>query len=337
MRPDGRGRVHSGPGPDLNTATNGRASIDDDGQAGRFVDALWSDGLGWACVATLAEGRWREHFYRWPAERDDLLAQAMKSAEGADVYVAPALRSQRRRTKNTAIPGPWAWADVDLISDDARDRLALLGAMTVASGSPRSWHVYVPLAEVPADVEELEVWNRRLARYLDADAKHDAAAVLRLPGTFHRKVPTLPRPVTLERLAGAPWSRDDLDDLLAVVEVVKPTVATVDLDALRSISTRRLPVELLALVAEVPDPDRSGQSWRLVARACEYGLGDAEVLALAVRHAPTVQKYGAGDRLVAEVYRMLAKLRPQHQHIGRSCRAARCPAVRAQQRRGRGR
>lgn len=227
-------------------------------QAARFVDALWSEGLGWACLATLDAGRWAESYWRWPAERDDLLAHAAKAASGADVYVTPALRSQRRRTKATAIPGPWLWADLDVAPEETVDRLALLGAMTVASGSPRSWHVYVPLAEVPAAVEELEHLNRRLARFLGGDAKHDAAAVLRLPGTYNRKAPTLPRPVTLERVAGAPWSRDDLDDLLPVVEVVKPAMATVDLDALRAISTRALPMELLALSAEVPDPDRSG-------------------------------------------------------------------------------
>jgi hypothetical protein len=140
--------------------------------------------------------------------------------------------------------------------------------------------------------------------------------------------------VVLERLAGAAWSMVDLDDLLPVVEVATPTVATVDLDALRAISTRRLPLELLALSAEVANPDRSGQSWRLVARACEYGLGDAEVLALAARHRPTVEKYDAGDRLVAEVYRMLGKLRPLHQHIGRTCAAVRCQTARDRQRRG---
>jgi hypothetical protein len=333
-RPDGRGRVHSEPGPDLNTATNGSASIDDNGQASRFVDALWSDGLGWACVAMLAEGRWREHFYRWPAERDDLLAQAMEAASQADVYMAPALRSQRRRTKDTAIPGRWAWADVDVAPEETVDRLALLGAMLVVSGSPRSFHCYLPLAEAPEDVEELELWNRRLARFLEADVKHDASVVLRLPGTWNRKAPTLPRPVVLERLAGAPWSRDDLDELLPVVEVVEPALATVDLDSLRLISTRQLPIELLTLAAEVPDPDRSGQSWRLVARAVEYGLGDAEVLALASRHVPTTEKYGAGDRLVTEVYRAVGKLRPQHQHIGRTCTAARCQAARASQSRG---
>jgi hypothetical protein len=209
--------------------------------------------------------------------------------------------------------------------------------MVVASGSPRSFHVYLPLAEVPEDVEELELLNRRLARFLGGDVKHDASAVLRLPGTWNRKAPALPRPVVLERMAGAPWTRDDLDERLPVVEVVKPAVATVDLDALRTISTREFPAELLALMAEVPDPNRSGQSWRLVARAVEYGLGDAEVLALASRHAPTVEKYGAGDRLVTEVYRALSKLRPAHQHIGRTCAAARCQAARDRQRRGWGR
>jgi RepB DNA-primase from phage plasmid len=307
--------------------------------AGQFVDALWGDGLGWASVATLDGSVWREDFYRWPAERDDLPAYAMKAAATADVYVAPALRSQRRRTKVTAIPGPWAWADVDTASDEARDHLGLLGAMVVASGSPRSFHAYVPLAEVPEDVEELELWNRRLARYLGGDAKHDASAMLRLAGTFNRKAPTLPRPVALERLAGAPWSRDDLDDLLPLVEIVRPTTATVDLDALRAVSTRTLPIELLTLAAEVPgaDLDRSRQHYRLVARACEYGLGEREVLALVSRHRPSIDKYGAGDRLMGETYRTLAKLRPAHDHIGRTCSAARCPTARAQQQRGRGR
>jgi hypothetical protein len=332
--PDGRGRVHSEPGPDQNTARNGTTSIDD--QPSRFLDALWGDGQGWGCVAALdGDRRWSETFWRWPAEHDDLLAHAAKAAATADVYVAPALRSQRRRTKATAIPGGWLWADLDVGTDEAADRLALLGAMLVASGSPRSWHVYLPLAQVLEDVEALEHLNRRLARYLGADAKHDASAVLRLPGTLNRKAPTLPRPVMLERLAGAPWTRDDLDDLLPVVEVVKPAIATVDLDALRSISTRQFPAELLALMAEVPEPDRSGHSWRLVARCCEYGLGEEAVLALASRHAPSVQKFS--DRLVTEVYRMLGKLRPLHDHLGRTCAAARCQTARDWQRPGWGR
>jgi hypothetical protein len=291
------------------------------------VDALWGEGLGWACLATLDAGRWAESYWRWPAERDDLLDAAMKAAATADVYVAPALRSQRRRTKATAIPGPWLWADLDVAPEETVDRLALLGAMTVASGSPRSFHTYVPLAELPADVEELEHLNRRLGRFLGADVKHDASAVLRLPGTHNRKVLGLPRPVALERLAGAPWSRDDLDDLLPVIKIANPATATVDLDALRTVSTRRLPVELLALTAEVPDPDRSGQSYRLIARAVEYGLGDAEVLALVFRHRPSIEKFG--DRLMAEAYRALAKLRPDHNHIGRPCAEARCPTTRA--------
>jgi hypothetical protein len=321
---DGRGRVHQEPGPDL-TATNGTSSIDD--QASRFVDALWGEGLGWACLVTLDAGRWAESYWRWPVERDDLLAHAAKAASGADVYVAPALRSQRRRTKTTAIPGTWAWADLDVVSEESMNRLALLGAMVVASGSPRSWHVYLPLAEVPEDVDALEHLNRRLARYLGGDAKHDASAVLRLPGTYNRKVLALPRPVVMERLAGAPWARDDLDDLLPVIEIANPATATVDLDALRTVSTRRLPVELLALMAEVPDLDRSGQSYRLIARAVEYGLGDAEVLALVSRHRPSIEKFG--DRLVAETYRALAKLRPDHHHIGRPCAEAWCPTTRA--------
>jgi hypothetical protein len=125
---------------------------------------------------------------------DDLLAHALKAAGTADVYVAPALRPERRRRKATAIPGTWAWADLDVVPEETVDRLALLGAMTVASRSPRSFPAYLPLASAAEDADALEHLNRRLGRHLGADAKHYGSAVLRLPGTFNRKAPSLPQP-----------------------------------------------------------------------------------------------------------------------------------------------
>jgi hypothetical protein len=62
---------------------------------------------------------------------------------------------------------------------------------------------------------------------------------------------------------------------------------------------------LLRLLAEAPNGDRSRQTWHLVAVAAEAGLDVDAIHALAVRHRPSVEKYG--ERLGAEVDRILAK------------------------------
>jgi hypothetical protein len=189
--PDGRGRGPPGTRPPPDHRDQRTPIVDD--QASRFVDALWGDGLGWACLATLDGGQWQEHFYRWPARRRPPRPRPEGRRHGR-CLCGPALRPERRRRKATAIPGTWAWADLDVVPEETVDRLALLGAMTVASRSPRSFHAYLPLASAAEDADALEHLNRRLGRHLGADAKHYGSAVLRLPGTFNRKAPSLPQP-----------------------------------------------------------------------------------------------------------------------------------------------
>jgi len=62
---------------------------------------------------------------------------------------------------------------------------------------------------------------------------------------------------------------------------------------------------LLRLLAAEPGNDRSGQLWHLVCIALDEGRSPEEVHALAVRHRPSVHKYG--ERLRSEVDRILAK------------------------------
>ncbi len=69
--------------------------------------------------------------------------------------------------------------------------------------------------------------------------------------------------------------------------------------------------------------DRSGQTHELVAAAVEWGLTDEQVQTLAAEHMPSVTKYG--ERLEAEVLRLLGKQRPRHDHIGQPCNRAACP------------
>jgi hypothetical protein len=59
-----------------------------------------------------------------------------------------------------------------------------------------------------------------------------------------------------------------------------------------------------------------------VASAVEWGLGDGQVIALALAHRPTKEKYGT--RADREAARMLAKVRPDHAHVGQPCDRAGC-------------
>jgi hypothetical protein len=84
-----------------------------------------------------------------------------------------------------------------------------------------------------------------------------------------------------------------------------------------------LPRHLRDRLAEPPVVgQRSHQAAALVAAAVEWGYDDGQVLALALAHAPTVDKYGT--RAYREVARLLGKLRPHHPHIGQPCDRAGC-------------
>lgn len=67
---------------------------------------------------------------------------------------------------------------------------------------------------------------------------------------------------------------------------------------------------------------RSEQAAALVGAAVEWGYDDGQILALALTHQPTIEKYG--KRVEKEVARLLAKFRPGHQHIGQPCDRAGC-------------
>jgi hypothetical protein len=114
---------------------------------------------------------------------------------------------------------------------------------------------------------------------------------------------------------------DPLDELLPPdpgAGRVEPAVAT----AAGSVPAD-LPKHLRDRLAEAPDGDRSAQTAGLVAAAVEWGYEDGQVIALALSHRPTKEKYGR--RADREAARMLAKVRPDHQHVGKPCDRAGCP------------
>jgi hypothetical protein len=172
-------------------------------QAAEYCWRLWSDLEGFACLCQGVDpyvdpaGKYkhrdfRPEFFRWPKERVRLYKRAIALADSksppVDVYVAPALRDRPRRTAETALPARFLWADVD--GDWTAGRQASFtciagpGSFIVSSG--RGHHAYIKV-ERPVEPDQLVQMNQHLGRILHADAKHDAAAVLRLLGSWNWK------------------------------------------------------------------------------------------------------------------------------------------------------
>jgi hypothetical protein len=136
--------------------------------------------------------RWSERFFRWPDDLNALVRWARGAGVVGDVYVCPALRVGRDRSKSARSKGPapasWAWIDCDGAwteeHQELYSRLERRGAFTVASGTGR--HLYVPV-EPDLEQADLESANRGLAGLFDGDAKWAGNSLLRLPGTYNWK------------------------------------------------------------------------------------------------------------------------------------------------------
>lgn len=157
-----------------------------------YLDQLFSDNKGYVSVAYKrgATG-WGEQHFAWPSERPKLEIWATKHVND-DVFICPALRMHKRRTKGDGKALEWLWADVDMEKiptrrhDVIRKRIKKLGTIIVSSGTGDNAHVYVRLThEVTA--AEHEVLNTGLRDYLAADNKQADNSLLRLPGTRNHK------------------------------------------------------------------------------------------------------------------------------------------------------
>ncbi len=287
-------------------------------QAAEWCDRVWGERRGHFHFAFGVGGhfngsgkyefeRWHGRSGVWPDDRARFLADALDRAATDDVYVAPYLRSNASREKGSALPSDFLYADLDYVVPERLHGFERLligpGGLLVSSG-----HGLHPYLRLPADLEpaELEHWNRRLARKLEADAGWAENKVLRLPGTFNHKERARggeSTPVLL--LNGARADKDWTPDELAVFLPEVEQAALVDGEPIEPVMPETVPGRLLGRLDEEPG-DRSEQSFNFVRSCLDEGFSDAETLALGLRHRPTREKYG--ERAEVEITRSILKV-----------------------------
>lgn len=135
------------------------------------------------------------------------------------------------------------------------------------------------------------------------------------------------------------WGIDDLAEHLGVDPKAEPATATRvrtrrtgkrrHSSGLRAVKPEReVPAYIRQLRVEEPSAKgegRSGQTFHLVLSGLEAGFSDEEILWLAERHGPSVDKYG--DDLDIEVERIIDKHRGDHDHVGTDCLEADCESA----------
>src|SRR5262245_22992309 len=85
-----------------------------DGNADRFLHALYDNTQGWACLAYIdGDPRYekpRQEWFRWPRQHKAMLDRADDLAvRFGNVYVGLCLHTRQQRTIATALPSPWLW------------------------------------------------------------------------------------------------------------------------------------------------------------------------------------------------------------------------------------
>lgn len=177
-----------------------------------YLDMLFGETEGYVAVASKGD-TWEEKQFAWPSGRGRLLRWVERRIDECNIFICPALRSERRRIKGDGVNLRWLWADIDW--EKVNDRAAVTRAIKkllparVLSGTGKNLHVYLELDE-PVGVEEHYRLNQGLRDLLEADAKHPDNSLLRLPGTYNRKG----RPVEVT------WARDK-SDLWTVKDLLK--------------------------------------------------------------------------------------------------------------------
>ena len=176
--------------------------------------------------------------FKWPTHRQAIIQYTLiKSSEGLDVYVAPALFNDKKTTKESVKGTHYLWCEFDGSAPDqwpdppAEGSSGVLWApeptLRVQSSDQTHQHCYWRLDEFVTDRNFIEDTNRAIAYGLGADTSGwDINQVLRPPHTTNYKHSI---PVTIKSWKPRAYSRDDFKAFKAVKQVVRDSIQIEDI------------------------------------------------------------------------------------------------------------
>ncbi len=239
------------------------------------------------------DGYFKQHFFQWPQEADKL-ERHIEDYDKRDVYISPALFSERRISRDTFKGTNYLWSEFDgTVPTDVIEP-----TIKVATSGPGHEHWYWKLDNFETNVDVVQDLTRRIAYHYGADLSvWDYQNVLRPPDTWNHK---RNKPVTSLNKSNAVYT---LEPFLWLP--IPPAGSKVD------ISIGRLPPRDIVLAKykwtfdaldllfkdEIPRGKRSDAMAKLVHECLELGLSNEETYVLLEERDSVWKKYtGRTDR-----------------------------------------
>jgi hypothetical protein len=241
-----------------------------------FLADLFGDQHGIVYSPVKKGDSFRQHFFEWPQEREKL-EQHLQNFNDRDVYLSPALFSERRISQETFRGTNYLWTEFDgTIPKDTIEP-----TIRVSSSIEGHEHWYWKLDNFVTNVSVVEDLNRRIAYHYGADLSvWDYQNVLRPVDTWNHK---RNRPVTLIGETNKLYALDHFFQLPIPPAGTRVEVKLGKLPGRDQILAKyRWTLDSLDLLFkdEVPVGSRSSALARLVHECLELGLSNEETYVL---------------------------------------------------------
>jgi hypothetical protein len=251
-----------------------------------FLRTVITTPEGWFCLAHSNGSHWKEEWFEWPRQIDEIIAEVEARPE-ENVFFSAHLFSQASSQKKFALPSKTIQADLD-----NADVLTLPIVPTILiESSPNRYQGFWVLQTVP-DLDVLEILSRKLT-YAIPKCDRSGWSIghrLRVPESFNHKYLEGPQ---LVQIVGASLQTYAVEELELLPEAPKQAVAEFDdewvegahtytsgplelLESIRSTIPLRVYVQYSTLAK-----DRSATLWALMCAAFRANLDRDAVFWLA--------------------------------------------------------
>lgn len=157
---------------------------------GNFFDALYGEQEGWVYSPTkepepTKDPRFEKYFFKWPAERNELIEHCITKSYEWEVYYGPALFQYPTGKQEDFLGTNYVWCEFDGNAPMEIEGLPQ-PAIKIQSSTPGHQHWYWRLPNFERDSRVVETISQRIAYHAGADLGcWNANRVLRPPLTTH--------------------------------------------------------------------------------------------------------------------------------------------------------
>lgn len=266
-------------------------NLSPDKQVGDFCDFLYESQNGYAYLPTKNEEGssevWSPYFFKWPAQKDQLVRHVLTMSKVKDVYIAPSLFSKPSALIENVIGTHVLWADFDgncPTSKDLADANVPEPTLRIQS-SPGKQHLWWKLDEFTTDIKTVQDINRAIAYETGADPSGwDMNQVLRPVCSINHKREDKTAVVILSGNTSIKYSAEEFSKIPVPERMLDKVPLLNGIVPVASRVIAKYPftdkeMDLL-LHPKILDGHRAQSLSALGHLLCEKGLHDAEIYSL---------------------------------------------------------